>query len=115
MPNLSILTTLITSLFNAEVLPQEEACRWTEDGEKLLIGYRFPDMRKAYYLLALNDNRLLTKREYEQHASHCEYPFPNLRFIVFQDVNGKICYRITNGIAGALDNLFDSWINLKAL
>ena len=111
MANLSILTTLVTSIYNAEVLAQEEARRWTEDGEELLVGYKFPDMKKAYYLLALNDTRLLTKEQYEFHAAYREYPFPNLRVIVFKDKEGVIGYRITNGIAGALDNLFDSWMN----
>ena len=111
MANLSILTTLVTRIYNAEVLTQEEARRWMEDGEELLVGYKFPDIKKAYYLLTLNDDRLLTKEQYESHAVHREYPFPNLRVIVFRDKDGTISYRITNGIAGALDNLFDSWLN----
>ena len=109
--NINVLTTLICSIYHAEVIPAEEARRWLDKDEEFVVGFRFPDLQKAYYLMTLNDARILTREQYEFHAVHQEYPFPDMRFIVYKDKNGEYGYRITKGVASALDNLIESWEN----
>ena len=100
--NINVLTTLICSIYHAEVIPAEEARRWLDKDEEFVVGFRFPDLQKAYYLMTLNDARILTREQYE---------FPDMRFIVYKDKNGEYGYRITKGVASALDNLIESWEN----
>ena len=47
MNDIKILTTLLANLYGAVVLPNNEALRWVEDDEELIIGYAFPDRKKG--------------------------------------------------------------------
>lgn len=111
MNDIKILTTLLANLYGAVVLPKNEAMRWVEDDEELIIGYAFPDRKKAYFLLTYGNMHLLTREQREFSAERRLFPFEDMKFIIYKDADGNLVYRTTGGIAGALDNLFDAWCN----
>ena len=111
MTDIKILTNLLSNIYGAVVLPENESRRWLEEGEDLIIGYAFPDQKKAYYLLTISNLRFLTKEQREFYVERRLFPFEDMKVIVYKDKGGDIVYRTTGGIAGELDNLFDAWSN----
>lgn len=109
MTDIGLLTKLMKSFYNAEVLDESEAARWTDEKEKLIIGYRFPDKKKNYYLLTVNDLALLRDSEKEKYLVAREYPFDNIKAIIYREEDGEIYLRIVNGIGSALGNAFGAW------
>ena len=109
MADIRILTMLMKGLYGAEVLPTKKADNWVNDDEELIIGYCFPDSKKALYLLSASDRSLLTDGQRRQYEETGRYPFNNTNAIVYKDASGKTCYRIVNGIASALGNFFCMW------
>ena len=110
MTHINVLTNLMKGLFNAEVISAEEANLWLEPGEELIVGYSFPDKKKGYYLMSQNDMSLLTKEQYEIYTVKHEYPFPDMKVIVFND-NNTTYYRITGGISSVINNVIETWEN----
>jgi len=113
MKDIKFLTTIMKNLYGAEEMPAEVAESWIEKDEKLIIGYCFPDLKKAYYLLTESNYRLLKKDMQEICEIKREYPFKNTMALVYTDAQGEMCLRITNGFAGALGRLFDAWKEWK--
>ena len=109
MANIESLTFLMKGLYGAEVLPDEEARKWISDDEVFYIGYCFPDDRKAFYLLSESDGRLLTEEQRKVCEGLRKYPFDNAVAIVYKDDHGKLRFRVSNGIASALGNVFNAW------
>ena len=106
--SIQILTDYYKSMYNAEIMAEDELNRWTENGETPVVGYRFSEAQAILRLIKVSDFCNMCSKDKEKVLAGYS-PYVAVYGIVYKDENGSMEIRVTNGMASVIGEIFSVW------